>query len=328
MRSAAVVLVAVLAALLVGRPALRIERSAPGSSPRPAWREARNSSLEEPAAAPRTEAQSSASVEHEFIVSFKSYLHAEEHERALRASVGDDASLRVIPRKNAAAAFPTDFLLVRLADGADEGELLRRIRAIPEVRHVVPQRRIVDTLLSLRTGPGTDPLGRPPWRSRKGTGRPFSFDEEEGLPLRSRRRLLSSQVTSLLNADQLWGKGFSGKGVKVAIFDTGLKIDHPHFRNIKERTNWTDEDTLDDGLGHGTFVAGVVASHDGECKGFAPDADIHTFRVFTNGQVSYTSWFLDAFNYAIRSRVNILNLSIGGPDYMDRPFVDKVRSFV
>ena len=40
--------------------------------------------------------------------------------------------------------------------------------------------------------------------------------------------------------------------------------------------------------------------------------------------VSYTSWFLDAFNYAIHSRVHILNLSIGGPDFLDRPFVEKV----
>lgn len=41
-------------------------------------------------------------------------------------------------------------------------------------------------------------------------------------------------------------------------------------------------------------------------------------------QVSYTSWFLDAFNYAIATKMNVLNLSIGGPDYLDLPFVEKV----
>lgn len=40
--------------------------------------------------------------------------------------------------------------------------------------------------------------------------------------------------------------------------------------------------------------------------------------------MSYTSWFLDAFNYAILKKVNVLNLSIGGPDFMDQPFVEKV----
>ena len=91
----------------------------------------------------------------------------------------------------------------------------------------------------------------------------------------------------------------------------------------QERTNWTNEKTLEDGLGHGTFVAGVIASSK-ECLGFAPDAELHIYRVFTNNQVSYTSWFLDAFNFAIMKKIHVLNLSIGGPDFMDQPFVDKV----
>lgn len=33
---------------------------------------------------------------------------------------------------------------------------------------------------------------------------------------------------------------------------------------------------------------------------------------------------MDAFNYAIMKKINVLNLSIGGPDFMDHPFVDKV----
>lgn len=140
------------------------------------------------------------------------------------------------------------------------------------------------------------------------------------------RRLLRAiprQITSLLKADVLWGMGITGRGIKVAVFDTGLAKGHPHFKRIKERTNWTNEKSLDDGVSHGTFVAGVIASSK-ECLGFAPDAELHIFRVFTNNQVSYTSWFLDAFNYAILKKINVLNLSIGGPDFLDQPFVDKV----
>lgn len=33
----------------------------------------------------------------------------------------------------------------------------------------------------------------------------------------------------------------------MAVFDTGLSEKHPHFKNVKERTNWTNEKTLDDG---------------------------------------------------------------------------------
>ena len=41
----------------------------------------------------------------------------------------------------------------------------------------------------------------------------------------------------------------AGDDVKVAVFDTGLPKNHPHFRKVKDRSNWTEEKTLDDGEG-------------------------------------------------------------------------------
>lgn len=43
---------------------------------------------------------------------------------------------------------------------------------------------------------------------------------------------------------------------------------------------------MNDNLGHGTFVAGVIAGEDAECLGFAPDTEIYAFRVFTDAQVT------------------------------------------
>ena len=176
----------------------------------------------------------------------------------------------------------------------------------------------------LRTRPtiGMEPAG---WsRASNPGGYHDDDDAEDG---GARRRLLRAQppVVDALGAEALWKLGYSGAKVRTGVFDTGVRADHPHFRNVKERSNWTHEDTLADGLGHGTFVAGVVASQDATCPGFAPDAEVHTFRVFTNDQVSYTSWFLDAFNYAMATEMHVINLSIGGPDYLDLPFVDKVN---
>jgi len=48
------------------------------------------------------------------------------------------------------------------------------------------------------------------------------------------------------------------------------------------------------GLGHGTFVAGVIASMR-ECQGFAPNAELHIFRVFTNNQVAILHVSISAF---------------------------------
>ena len=125
-----------------------------------------------------------------------------------------------------------------------------------------------------------------------------------------------------------WDDGFAGTGVRVGVFDTGIPTGHTHFKNVKLRTDWTHEGTLEDKLGHGSHVAGCIASAFEECPGVAPNAEIYTFKVFTNDQVSYTAWYLDAFNYAIAVGIHLLNLSIGGPDFDDYAFIDKVHEVV
>jgi membrane-bound transcription factor site-1 protease len=183
--------------------------------------------------------------------------------------------------------------------------------------------------------------GRPPF--------PFATDQWDGKgppppqqnPSIRRRRSLkfgsffnkddykdyAGDITGAFNAAKIWEQGYTGDGIKVAVFDTGVKQNHPHFKKVKERSNWTDEPGYGDGVGHGTFVAGVIASFK-DCLGFAPNAELYTYRVFTNDQVSFTSWFLDAFNYAIYKEMDVLNLSIGGPDYLDIPFYEKIREAI
>ncbi|XWS69891.1 hypothetical protein CRYUN_Cryun03dG0002600 [Craigia yunnanensis] len=259
-----------------------------------------------------------------YIIRFTDYKPASVHRSYLESSRRSDG-WEWIERRNPAAKFPTDFGLLSIKDSVKKAmiEEIERLRLVKDVN--------VD--LSYNRGL----LGGAFDNEQKRPGKIFtsmSFSEakhcyDSGLSNTSSnwsRRLLMqrSQVTSMFGADALWRKGYTGAKVKMAIFDTGIRANHPHFRNIKERTNWTNEDTLNDNLGHGTFVAGVVAGEDAECLGFAPDTEIYSFRVFTDAQVSYTSWFLDAFNYAIATNMDVLNLSIGGPDYLDLPFVEKV----
>lgn len=140
----------------------------------------------------------------------------------------------------------------------------------------------------------------------------------------------SVEVVKALKADELWNLGFRGKGVRVGIFDTGLNLKHPHFRrNIRLRMDWTDEGTEDDLLGHGTFVAGIIGADperlESKCRGLAPEAELYIYRVFNSKQESYTSWFLDAFNHAMEMDLDVINFSIGGPDYLDIPFVEKIQ---
>jgi len=88
----------------------------------------------------------------------------------------------------------------------------------------------------------------------------------------------------------LWEVGVTGAWVKDVVFNIGLSKTHPNFKRVQERANWTNEKTLEDGLGHGSLVAGVIASCK-ECLASATDAELHIYRVFTN-QVSNTNYHL------------------------------------
>nr|XP_004246923.1 subtilisin-like protease SBT6.1 isoform X1 [Solanum lycopersicum] len=265
-----------------------------------------------------------------YIVRFHQYKEAKVLQNYLQDNV-KFKGWEWIERKNPAARFPTDFGLVAIEESVKE-LLLENFRNLDFVKDVsldLSYQRVVLEEKNEKIGAFIN--------ENKRAGKIFtamSFSEDQNYAVANtsnmkiswKRALLmqKSQVTSLFGADSLWSRGYTGAKVKMAIFDTGIRSDHPHFRNIKERTNWTNEDTLNDNLGHGTFVAGVIAGQDEECLGFAPDTEIYAFRVFTDAQVSYTSWFLDAFNYAIATNMDVLNLSIGGPDYLDLPFVEKV----
>lgn len=256
-------------------------------------------------------------VENEYIVTFNGYYKNQARINYINSALNSSGvrNWKILSRENPASNYPSDFDVVILED-TDKLTGLNALTDHPSVKRVTLQRMVVRTL-KFNTN-GNIKLQRSSLSSNN------QFWQAAGRHT-SRRlfRAIPRQITSVLQADSLWNMGITGKGIKVAVFDTGLSKNHPHFRKIKERTNWTNEKTLDDGLGHGTFVAGVIASSK-ECLGFAPDSELHIFRVFTNNQVSYTSWFLDAFNYAILKKINVLNLSIGGPDFKDHPFVDKV----
>ncbi|XP_063225096.1 membrane-bound transcription factor site-1 protease-like isoform X2 [Bacillus rossius redtenbacheri] len=270
---------------------------------------------------------SSHEVKNEYIVAFKDYYKARTREKFITAALNGSGveNWRILPRNNPASDYPSDFDVVLLEETARMNGL-KALSDHPSVRRVTPQRLVQRSLkYSNLTECATRNCSYPAWPLRRSS---LAINQQfwQATGRHTSRRLLRAiprQITSILQADSLWSMGITGRGVKVAVFDTGLAKTHPHFKRIKERTNWTTEKTLDDGLGHGTFVAGVIASSQ-DCLGFAPDAELHIFRVFTNNQVSYTSWFLDAFNYAILKKIGVLNLSIGGPDFMDHPFVDKV----
>jgi subtilisin family serine protease len=113
----------------------------------------------------------------------------------------------------------------------------------------------------------------------------------------------------------------TGKGIKIAIVDTGVAADHPGLRGrIAASENFVDGGQVSFGRDrHGTAVAGVIAARDGDYAGMAPDAEVLALKACwypeaESGKALCSSWTLaKAVDYAIRSGARVLNMSLGGP---------------
>eukprot|EP00668_Euglena_longa_P016680 GGOE01020970.1.p1 GENE.GGOE01020970.1~~GGOE01020970.1.p1 ORF type:complete len:1054 (-),score=230.20 GGOE01020970.1:108-3023(-) len=204
----------------------------------------------------------------------------------------------------------SDFALLTVAAGCQQA-LFQAWESHPTVKGVFPHQQIHRGHIQ------TDDLD---------VGGDPGCTSEAAAPARRTLKMAPFDVVRNLRVANVWQRGTRGRNVKVAVFDTGIAQGHRHFHGkgvVKICINYTNGPVCEDGHGHGTFVAGVIASS-AECLGIVPDAELHIFKVFTDRQVSYTSWFLDAFNHAIENEVDVVNFSIGGPDYLDKPFLYKV----
>lgn len=117
----------------------------------------------------------------------------------------------------------------------------------------------------------------------------------------------------------------TGKGVKIAVIDTGIDVKHTELKKrIPFKKNFVDksQSQFEDDI-HGTAIAGVIASNAGNAEGMvgvAPDAQIYALKSCwqesQNHQDAYCNTFTlaKAINLAVLKQVDIINLSLGGPE--------------
>ncbi len=109
-------------------------------------------------------------------------------------------------------------------------------------------------------------------------------------------------------------KGYTGKGVKVAILDTGIS-NHSDLKIAGGVSVVDYTSSYADDNGHGTFVAGIIgAQNNGKgLIGEAPDASLYAVKILDNQGNGSTEQLAEGLNWAIQNKMDIVNMSIAFP---------------
>lgn len=142
----------------------------------------------------------------------------------------------------------------------------------------------------------------------------------------------------MIQAPEAWNQGYTGKGITVAVLDSGVDFTHPDLdQNIwinsdeisangidDDKNGYVDDvlgwDFVDgdnvpldmDDVGHGTHVAGLIAAENNGygTTGVAYDAKIMPIRM-TNNPQDLDTLLASGINYAVANGADVLNMSLG-----------------
>ncbi|MFJ8988775.1 S8 family peptidase [Streptomyces sp. NPDC102279] len=121
----------------------------------------------------------------------------------------------------------------------------------------------------------------------------------------------------LIGAPEAWAAGYTGKGVKVAVLDTGIDVNHPDFAGVIDGTeSFVPGEAITDLNGHGTHVASTIvgsgAASGGVYKGVAPGADLYVGKVLSGAEgYGQDSWVMAGMQWAAESGADVVNMSLG-----------------
>jgi serine protease AprX len=154
---------------------------------------------------------------------------------------------------------------------------------------------------------------------------------------------LATTYPKTVGADKLWAAGITGKGVGVAVVDSGINGDMPDFRNADGSSRITanvianpDATRPGDDVGHGTHVAGIIAGNSfnrsagdparGAYVGIAPEANLVAVKTADDEGDSTVLDVITALQFVVDHKddlnIRVVNLSVSSDtpgSYRDDP---------
>ncbi|WP_461081223.1 S8 family peptidase [Streptomyces deserti] len=137
-----------------------------------------------------------------------------------------------------------------------------------------------------------------------------------------------------IGAPKAWAAGYDGKGVKIAVLDTGVDATHPDLKGqVIAEKNFSPSPGTNDKVGHGTHVASIAAGtgagspagSGGKYKGVAPGAKVLNGKVLSDEGFGNDSEILAGMEWAAAQGADVINMSLGGAD---TPEIDPLEAAV
>jgi subtilisin family serine protease len=135
------------------------------------------------------------------------------------------------------------------------------------------------------------------------------------------------QATWGLQAAQVDKSRRSGSGIRIAILDTGLDLNHPDFAGRVpegQRQSFVAGQDVQDGHGHGTHVAGTACGllhpATGQRYGVAYGAELFVGKVLSNVGSGPDMAIIMGINWAVKNKCQVVSMSLGSRVEPCEPF--------
>jgi subtilisin family serine protease len=120
-----------------------------------------------------------------------------------------------------------------------------------------------------------------------------------------------------ININELWDQTTGKKEVVIAVIDNGFDLNHPELKgkfvkpyNVIDKS----EDVSPSKINHGTHVASTIVANGNNNQGIVgicPDCSFMPIKVEDKNGFMTNTAIIDAILYAIKNKVDVINLSLG-----------------
>ena len=159
-----------------------------------------------------------------------------------------------------------------------------------------------------------------------GTSDSFDMEPERFVYAWPRTAVISARNNIVLPASGnfTWGAQaikipsakYTGKGVNIAVLDTGLNLSHPDFARLNiQSKSFIKNVGVEDGNGHGTHCCGIavgaINKKTQQRYGVAMDANLFVGKVLSNAGSGRDTGIIAGIQWALENKCKVISMSLG-----------------